>query len=136
GGGAVRRSAADGAGQRRAHRTAGAAARDRRELSAAQVQRELPRAPGPARGHGEPHRGAAPGLQRRGQPVQRLHPAVSAGVDGEAAREGAASVLRAGARRRASAEGELLEVKGGQSTIASGSTYLIGFTGLPLTHTS
>src|SRR2546426_5936837 len=58
------------------------AARDRRELSAAQIEREFPRAPGPARGHGEPHRGRAPGLQRRGEPLQRVHSALPAGADG------------------------------------------------------
>ena len=39
------------------------------ENSAAQVERELPCPAGPARGHGEPHRGRAPGLQRGGKPL-------------------------------------------------------------------
>src|SRR2546425_5256783 len=48
----------------------------------------LPISPGPARGHGEPHRGRAPGLQRRGEPLQRVHSALPAGADGEGDREG------------------------------------------------
>src|SRR5438477_4192824 len=81
-------------------------ARDRRELSTAQVQRELPGPAGPARGDGEPHRGRVPGLERGAEPLQRLHPAFPAGVDGQGARQGTALVLRAaGAGSGADAEG-------------------------------
>src|SRR2546425_11621767 len=73
----------------------------------------LPISPGPARGHGEPHRGRAPGLQRRGEPLQRVHSALPAGADGEGDREGSPGVLRAAdAGGGDGAEGGLLEIGG------------------------
>src|SRR5439155_2455675 len=83
----------------------------RGELPADQVERELPGAPGPARGDREPHRRRPPGLQRCREPLQRLHPPLPPGADGESHRQGAAAVLRAANPGRSTgAEGGFLEV--------------------------
>src|SRR6266704_1996490 len=109
--GPEREPAADGRGERGAQCAAGPVAGDRRKLPAAQGERELPRAPGPARGHGEPHRRRAARLQRGREPLQRLHPAVPAAVDGEADRQGTTRVLRVAEPGRGDgAEGGLFEV--------------------------
>src|SRR5207247_899932 len=111
-GGPERRPAADGAGQRPADGTARPAARHRRELPAAQVQRKLPRLAGPAGRDGEPYRGRPAGLQRGREPLQRLHPALPASADGEGPWEGATAVLRVGdAGRGAGAEGGFLQIE-------------------------
>src|SRR6266699_1354560 len=116
-GGPERRPAADGAGERPAHGPARSLARHRRELPAAQVQRELPRVAGPARGDREPYRRRPAGLQRNGEPLQRLHPALPASADGQSAREGAAPLLRArDAGGGPGAQGGFLEVGPGSET--------------------
>src|SRR5439155_21884260 len=110
-GGPERRPAADGAGQRPALGAPRSAARDRRELPAAQVQRKLPRLAGPAGRDGESYRGCPAGLQRGREPLQRLHPALPASANGEGPREGATAVLRVGdAGGGAGAEGGLLQI--------------------------
>ena len=61
-----------------------------------------------ARGHREPHRGRAPALQRGGARLQHAPRPVSRHPGGAAGRLQTQGVLRGGARRRHTAEGEVL----------------------------
>src|SRR5206468_9300144 len=93
--GAKRQPRLDGRRESGPQRAARSSARDRRELSAAQVERKLPRSPGPARRNGESHCRRSTGLQRNGQLVQRVHSPLSASDHGEGTRQETAVLFRA-----------------------------------------
>ena len=104
------------AGEPGAHPGARPAARHRRELSRASLQRELSALQDQLEGTENRISVSRQDYNAVGGRVQRLHPAVSLQPDGQGARIGAARVLRGGAGVGDGAQGPILDSEGSRNS--------------------